>query len=61
MISEWKLLMLKYCAMAGEEKRMRLRLRMRIGNKNNLNDLKQLFIQLSSLDSTFHILQSAFC
>jgi len=33
---------------------MRLRLRKRIENKNNLNDLKQLFIQLSSLDSAMH-------
>jgi hypothetical protein len=40
--------------MAGEEKRMRLRIRKRIENKNNLNDLKQLFIQVFSLDSAMH-------
>jgi hypothetical protein len=40
MISEWNLLIVKYWAKAGEIKRMRLRLRIRITHKNNLHNFE---------------------
>jgi hypothetical protein len=41
MISEWNLSIVKYCANAGEENRMRLRLRFRMSTANkHVNNLE---------------------